>query len=128
MNYNELQKCMTNYLRSKPNIWMLAQFSQILILIYPLYLLVGNFSFLNLVTSIVSNISAILYIAYIMGLIFSFAKNDMKIIGTAFAIKALDYLIGIIIYSFSISTILYLTLYVALAICSFYCATISNSN
>ena len=128
MGYHELQKDLICYLRSKPNIWVIAQFSQIMILIYPIYLLLGNFSVLNFVMGAVGTISAVLYVTYIMGLIFSFAKNDMKIIGIAFAIKALDCLIRIIMYSFRISTILYLILYVALAIAVFYGTTFSNNN
>lgn len=128
MGYHELQKDLIRYLRSKPNIWVIAQFSQIMILIYPIYLLLGDFSVLNFVMGAIGTISAVLYVTYIMGLIFSFAKNDMKIIGIAFAVKSLDYLIRIIKCSFRISTILYLILYVALAIAAFYVSTVSNDN
>lgn len=128
MGYHELQKDLIRYLRSKPNIWVIAQFSQIMILIYPIYLLLDDFSVLNFVMGAIGTISAVLYVTYIMGLIFSFAKNDMKIIGIAFAVKSLDNLIRIIKYSFRISTILYLILYVALAIAAFYVSTVSNDN
>lgn len=126
MNYNEVQKSLINCLKSNSISVLLMQFSKILILIYPIYRIIGNFGFLNFITGIIGMFSAVLYLGYMIGLIISFAKNDMVSIGIAFGLVAVDYLIGMIMYSFSVSTILWLSLYGGLAALSFYKSTISQ--
>lgn len=98
----------------------LMQISKILILVYPIYLILWNFNFLDSVTSIIGTFSAVLYAAYIIGLLTSFAKNDMTMICVAFALKAVDDMLSLIIYSFSIGTLLYTFLYAALAVWAWY--------
>lgn len=126
MNYNEVQKSLMNYLKSNSISVLLMQFSKILILIYPIYRIIGNFGFLSFITGIIGMFSAILYLGYIVGLVISFAKNDMISIGIALGLIAVDYLIGMIMYSFSVSTILWFALYGGLAALSFYKSTLSQ--
>ena len=99
---------------------VLLQLSKILALVYPIYLILCNFNFLNPVMGIIRIFAAVLYFAYVAGLITSFAKNDMIIVSAAFGLKAIDYIIGLIMYSFNITTLSYAVLYVILAVWALY--------
>lgn len=126
MNYKELQKDLMDCVKNNSIGVLLMQFSKILVLIYPIYRIIGNFSFLSFITGIIGMFSAVLYLGYMIGLIISFAKNDMLSIGIAFGLIAVDYLIGMIMYSFSVGTILWLALYGGLAALTLYKSTISQ--
>ena len=126
MQLSEVQKSLMNYVKGNSISVLLMQFSKILVLIYPIYRIIGNFGFLSFITGIIGMFSAVLYLGYMIGLIISFAKNDMLSIGIAFGLIAIDYLIGMIMYSFSVGTILWLSLYVGLAALTLYKSTISQ--
>lgn len=126
MHLSEVQKSLMNYMKGNSISVLLMQFSKILVLIYPIYCIIGNLGFLSFLTGIIGMFSAILYLGYVIGLIISFAKNDMLSIGIAFGLVAIDYLIRMIMYSFSVSTILWFALYGGLAALSFYKSTISQ--
>lgn len=99
---------------------VLLQLSKVLTLVYPIYLILWNFSFLNSLMGVIGIFGVILYVAYIAGLITSFAKNDTLIICIAFALRSIDDILSLIMYSFSVSTLLYAILYAILAVLALY--------
>ena len=94
---------------------VLLPISKILLLVYPIYLLLRNFSFLDPVTNIIAVISSILYVAYIIGLLINFAEDNMIMVAVAFALRTLSYIVGIVMHSFSINSVIYIVLYASLA-------------
>ena len=120
MYLKRVQSCVYELFKNSSIGIILMQFSKVLVLVYPIYLILWNFSFLNSIMNIIGTLGAVLYATYGIGLLASFAKNDMIMIGIAFLLKAIDDIISLIMYSFSISTLLYTVLYVILAVWALY--------
>lgn len=109
-----VQQMLYNYLKSKSVFLILLQISAVLLLVYPVYLLLTRISFLDGFINIIRCISPIFYFAYFLGLILCFAKNEMLLISIAFAIRALIEIVDIFLYSFGISSVISIAIYIAL--------------
>jgi hypothetical protein len=115
MKLSDVQKVLNDYFKSKDIMLIGLQISRILVLIYPIYLLLCQFTVLSVIVGIVG---PILYFIYIMGLVLSFSKNDMLALGVAFGLRACSNLFSIIMYSFNTSFLLNIAVYAILAILS----------
>ena len=115
MNLSELQDAVYSYVVRNPFFAMLIQFSKILVLLYPIYMVLCKISFLNELTIVIGYISVILYMGYIIGIILCFAKKDMLYISSALLLRAIVRLISIIQFSFSLNNVIGMVLYAMLA-------------
>lgn len=118
MKLSDVQKVLNDYFKSKDIMLIGLQISRILVLIYPIYLLLCQFTVLSVIVGIVGIVGPILYFIYIMGLVLSFSKNDMLALGVAFGLRACSNLFSIIMYSFNTSFLLNIAVYAILAILS----------
>ena len=119
MRLSEVQGTMDRYFRGNNVTVLLMQFSNILALIYPIYLILTRFNFLDFITGIFGTVSIIFYFAYFIGLILCFAKNDMLTVTIAFGLKAALEIIDLFVFSIGINSILSIVAYIAITIASF---------
>jgi hypothetical protein len=103
MKYDEVQKSLMNCLKSNSISTSLMQFSKAMVLVYPIYLILCEFEFLNILTKYIAMFTVVMYLGYVIGLIISFAKNDMLSIGIAFGLVALSFFIGLIVRTFTLA-------------------------
>ena len=128
MRLLDVQQMLYAYLKNKSVFLILLQISAVLLMVYPIYLLLTRISFLDGFISIIRCISPIFYCAYFLGLILCFAKNEMLLISAAFAIRALIVIIDIFMYSFGISSVINIAIYIALAGFTFLYSRIAAEN
>jgi len=105
----EVQGSISNFLQKNQYTAMVMPFSKIFLFVYPVYLLLAQFSFLTDFTNIIAVVSSILYFAYVLGLIMCVAKGEFQMISAAFAIRALVEIIALFTYSYDYMTGLYIT-------------------
>ncbi|MCD8181228.1 MAG: hypothetical protein LUF26_07115 [Firmicutes bacterium] len=120
MNLSEVQKTLESFFKSKSITLVLMQYSAVLTLVYPVYLIMTRASFLHIITGILSAVSIIFYFAYLFGLILSFAKNDMLTVIIAFALITFIELLDLFLYSISVNAILSFLAYAAVTVMCFY--------
>ena len=117
MELTTVQKTLLEYLKGNHFFSMLLPFSAVITLVYCIYNVLSNITFLTFVSKFYA-ISGILFIAYAIGLIISFAKNDMLIIMIAFALMALSNVLEFFVFGNivpRISSIIDVIIYGALA-------------
>lgn len=119
MNLSDVQRTLYEYLKQKNIFLILLQFSIVLVLLYPVYILLTRISFLDGIMRIIGYISPILYFSYFLGLILCFAKNEMSYISIAFGVKVLVEIVDMFIFSFNISSIISLVIYSLLTLFAF---------
>ena len=119
MRLSEVQKTLDKYFRGNNVTVLLMQFSKILALIYPIYLILTRISFLHFVTGILGTVSIVFYFAYFIGLVMSFAKNDMLTITIAFGLNVILEVIDLFVFSIGINSILSIIAYAMLTLLTF---------
>ena len=119
MQLSEVQKTLDKYFKGNNIAVLLMQFSNILTLIYPIYLILTRISFLNFITGILGTVSIVFYFAYFIGLVMCFAKNDMLTITIAFGLNAILEVVDLFVFSISINSILSIIAYAILTIVTY---------
>ena len=121
MRLSEVQETMDKFFKDNSITVVLMQFSKILTLFYPIYLVLSRLSFLNFLTDIIGIVSIVFYFTYLVGLILSFAKNDMFTVAIAFGIKSILNIIDLFVFSVHINSIISIVVYALIAVAAFNC-------
>lgn len=119
MRLIELQKTMESFFKGNNITVVLMQFSNVLALFYPIYLILTRLDFLDFFTGILGMVSIIFYFAYFIGLVLSFAKNDMLTVTIAFGLKTALEIIDLFIFSIGVNSIISIVAYAAITLLSF---------
>ncbi len=120
MKLSDVQRTMDSYFKGKEIAVAVRQFANVLVLIYPIYLILTRISFLNVFTGILGNLSIIFYITYLIGLILCFAKNDMRTVTIAFGLKTILEIIDLFVFSTNLNSILSVIVYAVLTVLALY--------
>lgn len=96
MKLTDVQGSAYNYLRGNQIGVLMLQFSKLLLLAFPCFLLISEIDFLDPIEDIFVYFREILYFCYFAGIVACFAKNEMIFGALAFGIRAVVKLIGFI--------------------------------
>ncbi len=119
MRLAEVQKTIERFFKGNNMTVVLMQFSNILALFYPIYLILTRLDFLDFLTGILGMVSVVFYFAYFAGLVLSFAKNDMMTVTVAFGLKTALEIIDLFIFSIGVNSIISIVAYAAITLLSF---------
>lgn len=92
------------------NLSLLLKFSSAMAVIYPVYLIVSRFSFLDFAWKYIWMISAVMYIAYFAGMNLCFARNNLILLDIAYSCMAVNYMLGLQ-YGVKLNRIVYIAFY-----------------
>lgn len=111
----DIQNSILVYAENNKYLSIVTPFSEIFLLIYPVYLLLIKITALNAIWNVVEWFSAIFYVCYVAGLILSFARNKIVALDIAFVLLAVNRLF-VLGNGINLSRLVYFLYYLALAV------------
>lgn len=110
----EIQRSILDYANKNKYLSIAVRFAEIMLLIYPTYLLLIKITALISVWGIIGKVSSVFYVCYVLGAILTFAKNRWLFLDAAFLMIAFNRLLSFR-FSITFNQFVYLGFYLALA-------------